>query len=422
MFRCAEKARPRPWAPLLGVYQRGGHGGMKILWHSNAPWAKTGYGNQTGLFWHRIQALGHPVTLSSNYGLQGAPLDINEHGQSARVLPLGYHSTGNDILASHAKQSKADIVITLYDAWVFDPQVTARFRWCPWLPVDHDPAPPPVVRALRSAYQPIAYSRFGESRLRDAGLDPRYVPHGIDTKVMRPIPQAEARDRVQFPDQVADYDFLAVMVAANKGEPSRKCFGQVLWAWREFIKSHSKALLYMHTHAGQEMHGVNLEELLVQLDIPASNVLFADPYWNVLGYPDEYMAHLYSAADVLLSPSMGEGFGLPIVEAQACGCPVITGNWTSMPELTFAGWTVEGEPFYTPQGSWQYIPYVREILGRLHDAYDARGAKTLRKKARAGAVGYDVDYVTDHYWKPLLEELSAEVALSSDGELEMVGL
>lgn len=396
---------------------------MRILWHSNAPWAKTGYGNQTNLFWWRIQKLGHPVTLSSNYGLQGAPLDVADHGEQTRVLPIGFTAHGNDILASHAKHAKADIVITLYDAWVFDPQVTSRFRWCPWLPVDHDPAPPPVLRALRTAYQPISYSRFGEAKLREADIDVRYVPHGIDTKVMRPISQEEARAKVQFPEQVQDYDFLAVMVAANKGAPSRKSFGQVLWAWRDFVKDHPNALLYLHTHAGTEMAGMNLEEQLEQLGISPRNVLFADPYWNVLGYPDEYMAHLYSAADVLLSPSMGEGFGLPIVEAQACGCPVIVGNWTSMPELCFAGWKVEGEPFATPQGSWQYVPYIASIREKLEEALAARGAKALRKKARQGAVQYDVDYVTEHYWKPLLEELDAEISSATEGGgLDMVSL
>src|SRR5205823_2035716 len=48
---------------------------------------------------------------------------------------------------------------------------------------------------------------------------------------------------------------------------------------------------------------------------------------------DEERALLYSAADVLLYPSLYEGFGLPILEAMACGCPVITSNISSMPEV-----------------------------------------------------------------------------------------
>ena len=53
-----------------------------------------------------------------------------------------------------------------------------------------------------------------------------------------------------------------------------------------------------------------------------------------LGYvPDEKLPALYSGAQALLFPSLFEGFGLPILEAQACGCPVITSNISSMPEI-----------------------------------------------------------------------------------------
>ena len=48
--------------------------------------------------------------------------------------------------------------------------------------------------------------------------------------------------------------------------------------------------------------------------------------------PDKDLLYLYNAASCLISPSFYEGFGLPIVEAMACGCPVIGSNLTSIPE------------------------------------------------------------------------------------------
>lgn len=46
------------------------------------------------------------------------------------------------------------------------------------------------------------------------------------------------------------------------------------------------------------------------------------------------LVQLYSAAEALLHPSLIEGFGNPLAEAMACGCPVITSNCSAMPEVT----------------------------------------------------------------------------------------
>lgn len=48
---------------------------------------------------------------------------------------------------------------------------------------------------------------------------------------------------------------------------------------------------------------------------------------------DETLAHFYSGASAFVYPSIYEGFGLPILEAMACGCPVICSNAASMPEV-----------------------------------------------------------------------------------------
>lgn len=53
-----------------------------------------------------------------------------------------------------------------------------------------------------------------------------------------------------------------------------------------------------------------------------------------LGFvPDEDLVALYNLATVFVMPSLYEGFGLPILEAMRCGCPVITSNEGSLPEV-----------------------------------------------------------------------------------------
>ncbi|MGC9082856.1 MAG: glycosyltransferase family 4 protein, partial [Anaerolineae bacterium] len=52
------------------------------------------------------------------------------------------------------------------------------------------------------------------------------------------------------------------------------------------------------------------------------------------GYvPDEDLPALYSAADLFAFPSLYEGFGLPVLEAMACGVPVVCSNTSSLPEV-----------------------------------------------------------------------------------------
>jgi glycosyltransferase involved in cell wall biosynthesis len=54
---------------------------------------------------------------------------------------------------------------------------------------------------------------------------------------------------------------------------------------------------------------------------------------HLSGIFDEQLAHLYTAAGMLVTPSFYEGFGLPALEAMHCGCPVIVSNRGSLPEV-----------------------------------------------------------------------------------------
>jgi glycosyltransferase involved in cell wall biosynthesis len=378
---------------------------MKFTWLSNAPHASTGYGNQTKLFIPRLKALGHEPAIIAFYGLEGGILE-----GEVPIFPKGGHPYGQDIAAAHTKSWGAEVILSLIDAWVCEPALMQKggVKWVPWFPVDSEPLPPPVARAVSGAYRRIVFSKFGERMLSDAGLDCYYVPHGIDTKTFRPIDRMKARRDMGLPSD----RFIVGMVAANKGYPPRKAFFENIAAFKKLKDKHPDAYLYIHTQAGAEQRAqyeINLAEYCQRIGLELGrDVLFPARYLLGLGFPDYAMVNLYNAFDVHLLVSMGEGFGIPQVEAQACGTPVIAGDWTASGELIFSGWTVERKdatPTWTLGGAYQFTPSVDAIADRLEQAYRMAGNEDYRKRARDGALAYDADKVTEKYWKPVLQDI-----------------
>ncbi len=385
---------------------------MKIHWMSNAPWAATGYGNQTKLFLPRLQKLGHQMSVTAFYGLEGAVLNMN----GINIYPRGFHPYGLDIAAANASMENADIIISLIDAWVLNAgqmQLNSML-WVPWFPIDCEPIPGPVADVVKFAYKRIVFSHHAERMMDQAGLDYYYVPHGIDTEKLKPRDKAESRKMLGIPESA----YLVGMVAANKGQPSRKAFCEQIAGFQILKQVHKDAVLYLHTYDGNgnQRDAVNLRQYIhgLGLDI-GKDVFICNQHQYMLSYGEEYMAHAFSAMDVLMNVSTGEGFGIPIVEAQACGTPVIVGDWTSMGELCFSGRKVEKQkaaPAYNPIGTYQFTPRLEDVGTLLLEEYSNPSS---REKAREGALEYDADLVTEKYWKPVLEAIAETLPKGETG-------
>ena len=152
------------------------------------------------------------------------------------------------------------------------------------------------------------------------------------------------------------------------------------------------------------MGGIDLVKLVNAVGIPEHQVKFVDQFAYRNQIPNHILAGLYSMSDVLLSVSMGEGFGIPVIEAQACGTPVIVSDWTAQPELCGDGWVVETQPWWDPmQDSWFGTPLVSSIVEALEQAYARGGGHS--QKAVDWAQDYEADTVFASGWRPLLEKL-----------------
>ena len=376
---------------------------MKIVWHSCAPWARSGYGTQTAIWIQKLTEMGHEIVVSSFYGLSGAPTQWN----GITILPgfgPAYCSTS---LYEHSKRINPDLVITLGDVWVLDPKLLGQLPIAHWLPADCRPmsfADRNMVEAA-NVCQLMAMSKFGFDRFSQAGFDPVYVPHGIDLDVFNiPEDREESREMMGFGD-----NFVIGANLANN-DAIRKALPEIMAAFAKFHNDRPDSLLSLHTCVHQE-GGQDLEFLAEHLGI-TDLCRVVDQYSYTSGLiSDSDMAQWYGSLDVLCSASYAEGFGLPIVEAQACGVPVITTNASSMTELNPHGIQVEGIPFWNGvHRGWWIRPDIRGIYESFHEAYDKRDdvdPKQLRDFARK----YEVNKVAEDYMGPAVEELGRRMAL-----------
>lgn len=231
-------------------------------------------------------------------------------------LPGSHHDWGEDIMFAHYEHYKPDAFVLLIDVWVY---ANDKLREIPnltsWCPIDHVTIPPQVQEKLEHCRYVWSMSRHGQRLLDAAGIRNTYVPHGVDTAVYTPVDRASARETLSLPADA----FVAVCVAANKGYPDRKQLRSLLKAWSVFVKAHPGAVLYLHTDAYPTMGGVHVHKIAEFYGIPDTNLVLPDVYRHVRGdYSPAIMNLIYNAADVFILPSAGEGFGIPVVEAQAC--------------------------------------------------------------------------------------------------------
>ncbi|NNM64226.1 MAG: glycosyltransferase family 4 protein [Burkholderiales bacterium] len=188
-----------------------------------------------------------------------------------------------------------------------------------------------VPKLARRVAHVVTISEFSKSRiLAHTRMDERQItvtPLAADAK-FRPLPQDVIDESLGSLNLPTRHYILCV----GSLEP-RKNLARLLQAWRLIEKRIPDDVWLVLTgkqgNARVFAHDAGLNELPRRVHLTG----------HVL---DEQLPALYAGALVFAYPSVYEGFGLPPLEAMACGVPVLTGNQTSLPEVVGdAGVTVD---------------------------------------------------------------------------------
>lgn len=382
---------------------------LRVFWNSNAMFSMSGYGQQMAELLPLIRDDGYPLAICNFFGQEGTKFMLD----GILNYPKINHVYGGDAMIHHARDFNADVVFTLQDVWVLNPQDLQQVnRWIPYIPIDHEPIPRVVAEKLKYAYRVVAMSKFGQEELKKKGIASTYIPHMVDTTIFKPQDKAQIKKNAGFsPDT-----FILGMVAANKDNPPRKSFQEVLDAFKMFKEKVPNSILYIHTNPDFP-GGFPIKEYAEFIGILGS-VFFPEPYQLSFNTTKEGMSKIYNAMDVFLMPSFSEGFGIGFIEAQACGIPVIGNNFTSMKELVKVGKTgyltdVASKRF-SQLGSYIAVPSTQSIFDSLMKIYNGDREKMGIEARKFMLEEYDSKVVYETKWKPFLAQLQKEIYPSNE--------
>ena len=396
---------------------------LRLLFNSDRIMGTSAYSKVTYELCTRSVKLGYKV---AHIPMANANRMGKQFYQGVLVYPSGRDAWNEDVIVDTYVDWKADMLITLKDPWVFRATHKWSLTWAPYAIIDHSPVSPLITSKLHTAFRILVPSRFCMRELVQAGFSPniiKYVPHGVRTDLYKPLDKKLCKKLFYLnPDH-----FVVGIVAMNR---ARKQIPRMLRAYKRFLELNpdvkSTLMLWTNVYPTKqpEHPTTGVADVGVHLLPEIGRLNLGDyvhwPDWKdveKLGGLPEYdpqtgwdMPHLYNSMDVLLMTTGGEAFCLPLIEAQATGCPVVTTDYAGGVEQVGAGLTVK-------VADWDVIntPGTRYALADIDETAEAltkimnADSEKLARKARRFAERYDWNRIISRFWIPFLEECETEL-------------
>jgi glycosyltransferase involved in cell wall biosynthesis len=254
--------------------------------------------------------------------------------------------------------------------------------------------PDTVSVVTPSRWSALAYERFGLPRERI-----HVVPHGVDPAVLRPDAAVRNATREALGLRDAFVYLSAGAMTWNKG------LDVLLAAFARVAETEPQARLFLKGADGLYPSRDMVQSVLDRLPAPARERVTARLIYNGDTYSSRMMAELFRAADAYVSPYRAEGFNMPVLEAAACGVPVICTAGGPTDEFTQESFArrIRSRPARMPPEAPEVGDYLEPDLDHLVELM-RQASRERDAAARSSAAG--AAYVAQNFtWERVTDRL-----------------
>lgn len=326
---------------------------MKVLIVGDAV-VSSGFARCTHALADHLHAAGHVVAvIGINYW--GSP-----HPYPYPIYPSvdptdgGRDQFGVTRLPIITRRFHPDIIVVLQDPWnipaYLDSLTAARLPFpipsiVGWLAVDSCNHHGDELNRLSYV---IVWTKFGVNELCNGGYTGpiSVVPLGVDLSVFHPKDRSTSRNVVlsNIPDDKRPPHDSFIVGVVGRNQP-RKRLDLTIEYFADWVHGSDidNAYLYLHTAPTGE-HSYDIQSLVHYHEVSGRVIVATPPIGK--GDVEPYLPYLYSSFDCYLTTSQAEGWGLPALEAMACGTPCVLPQFASFDP--YFGWTPPGTAIHVP--------------------------------------------------------------------------
>jgi len=381
----------------------------KVLWLSDAG-CTTGFARVTHAIGERlVEDYGHQIhVLAVNY--RGDSWNCERPGHD-HVTPLRLYRPDTVIIGDIYGRARIvemlakvepDVVVFVSDPQVMlntlfantkDPdRILLQYRpMLAYVPVDGIDLPPTWTTILPKVTNVIAMSEWGQKFYQPSKL----VYHGIDHETFWPIEEkpkttstgivCTTKEECKAAFGLDPDKFLVGRVDSNSGRKDYAASIKALWP---LMAVHDDIEAWFHCQDEAPNVGLRMQDMFLrEADrVKPERFHFPGLHTSFEGWSLEDMNVLYSAFDIFLSTSRGEGFGLTIAEAAACGIPIVAQNVSAIPEVVGPGGILlepSGYMSTPPSGEDTWLPDIPAFTAAIERLYEN---PDLRRELGAAAV------------------------------------